>query len=378
MAFVLLITVGIAYADNDGDELQALPPPNFKVAFIGDQGSGPNSVSVLQLIKNEGAQMVLHQGDFDYRNNPNAWDAQISDVLGDDFAYFASVGNMDGVWDEYQQKLQERLDRISGAVCTGDLGAKSSCTYQGLFFILVSPGIQGSGHASFIKDELSSDNSIWSICSWHSNMKAMQTGNKSDDTGWEVYEECRKGGAIIVTGHEHSYERTKTLISIENQIIDPTWPDPNNVKLSEDTSFVVVSGLGGVSINNQSRCLPTSYPYGCNGEWANIYTSNQGATFGALFCSFHVKGDPTKAECYFKDIDENIPDAFTITSFVGQLPVEKSLQDSIQQAVGLEITNNIPDWVKNIVTWYGQDQVSEDELLNAIKYLINEGILVVE
>jgi len=51
--------------------------------------------------------------------------------------------------------------------------------------------------------------------------------------------------------------------------------------------------------------------------------------------------------------------------------------DSIEQAVGIELTQKIPDWVKNIFLWYGQDQVSEDELLNAIKYLINEGILVV-
>ena len=52
--------------------------------------------------------------------------------------------------------------------------------------------------------------------------------------------------------------------------------------------------------------------------------------------------------------------------------------DSIEHAVGLELTQKIPDWVKNIFLWYGQDQVSEDELLNAIKYLINEGILVVD
>jgi len=38
----------------------------------------------------------------------------------------------------------------------------------------------------------------------------------------------------------------------------------------------------------------------------------------------------------------------------------------------------IPDWVKNIFLWYGQDKVSEDELLGAIKYLINEKILIVE
>lgn len=52
--------------------------------------------------------------------------------------------------------------------------------------------------------------------------------------------------------------------------------------------------------------------------------------------------------------------------------------DSIEQAVGLELKQKIPDWVKNIFGWYSQDQVSEDELLNAIKYLINEKILVVD
>jgi len=40
-------------------------------------------------------------------------------------------------------------------------------------------------------------------------------------------------------------------------------------------------------------------------------------------------------------------------------------------------SSKIPDWVKNIFVWYSQDQVSEDELLNAIKYLITEGILVI-
>ncbi len=51
--------------------------------------------------------------------------------------------------------------------------------------------------------------------------------------------------------------------------------------------------------------------------------------------------------------------------------------DSIEQAVGLTLTEKIPSWVKNIFGWYATDQVLEDELLNAIKYLIDEGILVV-
>jgi len=39
---------------------------DFRVAIVGDQGLGPNAIAVLNLIKDEGAQMVLHQGDFDY------------------------------------------------------------------------------------------------------------------------------------------------------------------------------------------------------------------------------------------------------------------------------------------------------------------------
>lgn len=39
--------------------------------------------------------------------------------------------------------------------------------------------------------------------------------------------------------------------------------------------------------------------------------------------------------------------------------------------------SKIPDWVKNIALWYGQGSVSEDEFINAIKFLIDQGILKV-
>jgi len=298
---------------------QATTPAGFKVAFIGDQGLGStDSIPVLQLIKNEGAGMVIHQGDFDYNDNPDAWDNQITSVLGDSFPYFASIGNHDvAAWSGYQLKLYNRLAKIDGAICSGDLGVKSSCTYQGIFFILSGAGTMGTGHDVYIKDQLAQDNSILSICSWHKNMNAMQVGSKSDATGWAVYEECKNGGAIIATAHEHSYERTKTLISMQNQIIDPEWLMPNDERVAPGSSFVFVSGLGGASIRNQDRCLPTTLPYGCNDLWASIYTIDQGANYGALFCSFNVGGQANKAQCYFKDISGNVPDQFEITSFMG-------------------------------------------------------------
>jgi plastocyanin len=35
----------------------------------------------------------------------------------------------------------------------------------------------------------------------------------------------------------------------------------------------------------------------------------------------------------------------------------------------------VPDWIKNTAKWYGDDLISEVEFLNAIKYLIESGII---
>jgi len=282
-------------------------PVNFKIAFIGDQGLGSKARAVLDLIKSEGAHAVLHQGDFDYKNDPASWEGQINDILGPDFPYFACVGNHDeGKWsgaNGYQQYLKNRMARL-GITWDGDLGVKSSFRYKGIFIVLVAPGVMGSGHDVYIRDMLAADNSIWSICSWHKNMRAMQVGGKSDETGWGVYEEARKGGAIIATAHEHSYSRTHLLSSIMNQTVASR---SDTLVITKGNTFVFVSGLGGASIRDQER----------TGDWwASVYTSNQGANYGALFGTFNVNGVPNLATFYFKDITGKIADRFVVISDV--------------------------------------------------------------
>ena len=291
---------------------------NLKVAIIGDQGSGGQAQAVLRLIRSEGADMVLHAGDFDYQDNPGRWDAAITAILGADFPYFGVVGNHDvdrwGGPGGYQAKLRQRLQRISGAECTGELGVMSSCRYRGLFFVLSGAGTMGSGHESYIRRQLEADRSTWRIVSWHKNQREMQVGGKSSEVGWGPYEACRELGAIIATGHEHSYSRTKTLVDMQPARVDPDWPDPERLRVTPGATFAVVSGLGGRSIREQQRCLPARPPYGCNGEWASIYASNQGAQYGALFIEFHVNGDPNAARGYFKNIRGQVIDRFTITA----------------------------------------------------------------
>ncbi|TMR66865.1 metallophosphoesterase family protein, partial [Streptococcus pseudopneumoniae] len=155
----------------------AAPPPGFKVAFIGDTGATSFTREVLELIRDEGADLILVQGDLGYdESNPNsplAWDNLVSSVLGSDFPLFASIGNHDLTrWATYEQLLVDRLTRVSGATCVGEYGVNSACNYRGLFFILSGAGTSGADHATFIEDQLGQDNSIWRICSWHKNQTA--------------------------------------------------------------------------------------------------------------------------------------------------------------------------------------------------------------
>ncbi len=82
----------------------------------------------------------------------------------------------------------------------------------------------------------------------------------------------------------------------------------NTLVIEEGRSFAFVSGLGGRSIRGQNRY---DEPW-----WASVYTFNQDANFGALFCTFFVNSKPNRARCYFKDIDGNVPDQFELISKV--------------------------------------------------------------
>jgi len=50
---------------------------------------------------------------------------------------------------------------------------------------------------------------------------------------------------------------------------------------------------------------------------------------------------------------------------------------TIEEAVGLESKTKLPEWVRNIFSWYAENKISEDELIGALQFLIKEGIIKV-
>jgi hypothetical protein len=292
------------------------------VAFLGDQGLGPDAEAVLQLVVDEGSDAVVLSGDFDYGDDPAAWAAMLDDVLGPDFPYFVAVGNHDedsyyGAGG-YQSYAVARMQQL-GIAWSGDLGVKSSFEWRGIRFVMTAPGIPfGSGYDSYIRDRFAADTtSLWRVSSWHKNQTLMQVGSKANEAGWAVYEAARRAGAITATAHEHSYSRTHLLSDCDTQQVAST---AGTLELAEDDpatpadegrSFVFVSGLGGRSIRNQDRD---------GAWWASIYTSDQDATHGALFGVFDENGQPGLAHFYFKAIDGTVVDDFYVRSARAPIP----------------------------------------------------------
>ena len=266
---------------------------------------GPISESVLKLVKSEGADLLVHLGDFDYQNSPQAWEDQTNRILGADFPQIAVVGNHDlASWygpKGYAEFVSERLKRM-GVEVNGVAGVKCSFRYKGIFFVTTAPGLIGTGHAQFIREELESDSSPWRISAWHVNQHLMQVGGKPDEAGWGVYEESRRGGAIIATAHEHSYSRTHLLNNMTTREVAFAG---DSLELRKGRSFAFVAGLGGGEVR----------PQYITGPWfAKAYTATQGAVSGALFGTFNVDGNPLKATFEFKAVNGAIPDRFDVYS----------------------------------------------------------------
>lgn len=267
--------------------------------------------------------------------NPQGFENVISEELGGAFPYLVVPGNHDmkswpetcsGTNDCYSKVFAERYSSSNIPLTKEQLTSQMySLQFQGIDLLVVGaqPAKHANAYVSYLATELSNNQHVWKICNWHKNQRTMQAGGKVDEMGWEVYDTCLQAGAIIATAHEHSYQRTKTLTAFhepQGVVVNTLYPDPQQLFVYPGSTFVFVSGAGGHGLRNQERCLPKIYPYGCNGEWASIYTTNQQAKYGALFVEFNPTGNPREAQGYFKNIDNVVVDSFTVTAPEYEVP----------------------------------------------------------
>jgi hypothetical protein len=147
----------------------------------------------------------------------------------------------------------------------------------------------------------------------------MQTGAKADEVGWAAYQACEAAGAIVAAGHEHSYERTRTLTKVGDHASGHGALAPfNDVEVGLGKTFVVVSGLGGI----QTRPFVSSHT---SDTWWGAYLTadresvngqpkpvNDPNVVGAFFLDLGVDGDPKKGRGRFVTTTGRVFDDFTI------------------------------------------------------------------
>jgi hypothetical protein len=292
--------------------------PNLKIAFVGDTDDGSDWKAVASLIKAEHAQAVALAGDMTYSDDPASWWKATESVLGVSYPVFLARGNHDdSSWSGFLPKASEHLGGAERK--PGPHDSAYATVFKGLAMATIRKGDAGS----VVTELFAGDDHIWKLCLWHQNMERMQVGGKGDEMGWDTYEACRRAGAIIVTGHEHTYHRTRTLTDTERQTVDATCASGSALCVGRGRTYVSVVGLGGKSIRDQKRCKPvaTTPPFPSLNTtdescpiWASIYTSDQNAKYGAQFLIFNVDGNPKKARGYFKNIANEIIDQFEVTA----------------------------------------------------------------
>ena len=300
---------------------KALDKSGFRIALVGDEGIGERARAVLQLIRDQSADALVVLGDFDYENKAQKW-AELLGTLGADFPWFAVVGNHDvQSWPAYEPIIANKQRSIKGADCRGKPGVQSSCLFHNVQLIMSEIGTMGDAREeeAFIKRELAESRAKWKLCLWHKNQHDMQTGAKTDEVGWGAYIACQQAGAIIASGHEHSYERTRTLTKLGDHASGHGALAPfNELEVAPGKTFVVVSGLGGI----QTRPFVGGH---ANDTWWGAYltsdrdsvngqvkTVNDANVVGAFFLDLNVDGDSKKGRGRFVTTTGRVFDDFAI------------------------------------------------------------------
>jgi hypothetical protein len=311
-------------------------------AFISNTGTTNQTEQVTNLIKNEEVQAVVHLGNFDLSSNPQAFKKQIEENFDPDFPYFYTAGDHDLTNDSWRQGCsnpqgcyaQDFIDRLELTKTTVDyrtdaglVSPTGSDDYSAVLgdVKLVNLGLapdlnQTSAPADqddnlelkFIKASFENENSPWKLCLW--NQPISKVADQGQITNWAAYDECRQQGAIIVTADDFNYARSKTISDFETLKIAQDWTQPGRVTVNPGQTIVVQSGLGGLGVKTQNKCEQISFPFGCQDEWANLYSANQQARSGVLFITFNWQGDSSKARGYFKNINNQVVDDFTIST----------------------------------------------------------------
>jgi hypothetical protein len=205
---------------------------SFSFAAAGDLGATRHSTAFLDRLDRSDARFFLALGDLDYDNTPTdaAWCRYVDRHLpskGDRFGFEVLVGNHeqdggpDGRIDNFARCLPDRMGSV------GRYGAQYAFTFPRknpyAAFVLVSPNLTVAGHTYRYQrgtadrrwlvrqiDAARARGIRWVVVAMH--YPCLTTGTHGCDSGSGIVNLLvRKRVDLLLTGHNHVYERSKQL-----------------------------------------------------------------------------------------------------------------------------------------------------------------------
>jgi len=113
------------------------------------------------------------------------------------------------------------------------------------------------------------------------------------------------------------------------------------------------------------------------GEYEIKVITELGSATGSAYFTIINPSDPqSPSETVEEEISPTLQDDNSTSITEIENEQEEILETSELISNGV-IEPKVPDWVKNIALWYGQGTISEDEFIDAIRFLIKEGVVIV-
>jgi hypothetical protein len=246
---------------------------SFTFTAAGDYGGTSNTDTVLNAIKNSGANFHIAVGDFRYdsKTNESGWASYVKGIVGSSFPFEIIAGNHDqsgtSLIDNYTPVLP---DHIGGVV--GQYGKEyyydypPTAPYARFIFTATSEIYTyplGSTHYNWVVnaiDDARAKGIKWITISHHKN--CITAGEKPCSLGTDFFNMLlNKKVDLILEGHEHGYERSKQLKCAVINSYDATCVVNATNSLTKGAgTVIIVVGTGGVGLRAMNSADP-EFPY---------------------------------------------------------------------------------------------------------------------
>lgn len=261
-----LVSISNSTDGNNGDVLSATTEGSFTFATIGDVGADqPDTISTLSTIPQIGSSFTLAVGDMSYNDitPESAWCDFVQSKVGANHPFQIVMGNhedddrVDGFIGEFRKCLPDRLNSVGEYAAEYYFDYPSASPLARVIMIGAGNDFQGekydypkgSTHYQWLESAIDSaraSNIKWIIVGMHK--VCISVGNKDCEIEQDLVDLLtEKRVDLVLSGHEHDYQRTKQLSCIiPGQFNSSCVANANSTGYTKGNGLVwVVQGMAG-------------------------------------------------------------------------------------------------------------------------------------